>query len=182
MKDGWLRAPEDFRIAHVCEFSRAPSRAQSAGELHRCSQNSARAVTPRRIARPGADHRASQREHKAAAQPAPIVNILPREESEILLQDRFDVSRAEALADSPAMFVMHHARGLIEHLPAALPRHETQIGVFQIKRGEKFVEAAEREKLFTIESAGSSAAIQARKGNVNRGVFAVPHAQHAILP
>ena len=44
------------------------------------------------------------------------------------------------------MFVIDHARRLIQILPSALPRHVAQIGVFQIKRREQFVEAAELQK------------------------------------
>ncbi len=80
------------------------------------------------------------------------------------------------------MLVMHHARGLIQHLPAAFPRHESQIRVFQIKRREQFIESAQLEKLPPVECARAPAAIKAREEAIDGGIFAMAHAQPAILP
>src|SRR5450631_2177799 len=80
------------------------------------------------------------------------------------------------------MLVIHYAARLIEHLPAPLPRHISNIGVFQIEWREQLVESAQLQKLFAIERAGSAATIGAWIGNLNRGIVAMPYPQRAILP
>ena len=60
------------------------------------------------------------------------------------------------------MFVIDHARGLIQDFPAALPGQIAEVGVFQIERREQFVEAAELQKLSAVKGAGSAAAVGAR--------------------
>ena len=80
------------------------------------------------------------------------------------------------------MLVMHHAGGLIEHLPAALPGQKTQVGVFQIERRQQFVEAAQLEKLPPVERARAATAVKAWKQAIDRRVLAMAHAQTAVLP
>src|SRR5579862_1020307 len=80
------------------------------------------------------------------------------------------------------MFVVHHACGLIKNLPPSLPRHETEIRVFQIKRTQQFIETAQGQKLSPVEGAASAAAIKAGEKPVDRAVVAMAYAQHAILP
>ena len=89
---------------------------------------------------------------------------------------------AETFPDGAAMLVMHDARRLIENLPAALPRQESKIRVFEIKRREQLIEAAESKEFAAIESAGAAAAIKAGKEAVDRGVLTMADAQTAILP
>src|SRR5579871_4007184 len=80
------------------------------------------------------------------------------------------------------MFVIHHAARLIEYLPTALPGAVAQIGVFEVKRPQQLVEAAQLEEFAAVEGAGSAAAVKARIRFRDRGVDAVTHAQAAILP
>src|SRR5579862_7499484 len=110
------------------------------------------------------------------------MNILPAKQDEIFLKDRVDSRRREFLANGPAMLVINDALGLIQYFPAALPGLVTEIGVFEIKRAKQLVESAEREELSAVESAGTSAAIEAGKSFRDRRVYAMPHAQAAILP
>ena len=70
-------------------------------------------------------------------------------------------SAAEMLADGAAMLVIHDALRLVEHLPAALPGHVAEVGVFQIERREQRIEAAELQKFAPVEGAGSAAAVEA---------------------
>ena len=153
-----------------------------AGELREGPQDAARAGAAGRVAGPCAESEPASAKTEVAAEPAPLVNILPGEEDEVLLQNRFDVAGAEAAADGAAVFVMHDAGGLVENFPAALPGHEAEVGVFQIEGREQFVEAAELQKFAAVERAGSAAAVEAREERVDGAVFAMADAQHAILP
>ena len=129
-----------------------------------------------------AEQRAAIAEEEMRRQPPPIMDILPAEQQEILLQHRLDLRFAEALADGAAMLVIHHAARLIQHLPAALPRQVAEVGVFQIEGREQFVEAAQLQEFPPVEGAGSAAAVEAGKQTVDGRVDAMPHAQAAILP
>src|SRR5205085_1120803 len=91
----------------------------------------------RRISGPRGHDGAGEREAEVFRQAAPSVDVLPAEEQKIFLQNRLNVIRAEALADSAPMLVIYHAGGLIEHFPAALPGEESKVRVFEIKRGEE---------------------------------------------
>src|ERR1035441_7341278 len=103
------------------------------------------------------------------------MNILPGKEQEVLLQDRLNVALAEALADGSAVLVPDDAGWLIEHLPAALPREEAEIGVFQIEGREQLVEPAQLEKLPPVERARPAAPVEAREEAVDLRVFAMAH-------
>ena len=74
---------------------------------------------------------------------------------------------AETLADGAAVFVIHHAARLVEHLPAALPGQVAEVGVFQVKGRQQLVEAAELEELAPVEGARAAAAVEARKEAVD---------------
>ena len=80
------------------------------------------------------------------------------------------------------MLVEDHAARLVEHLPAALPRHVAEVGVFQIEGLQQMVEAAEFEKLRAVEGAAAAAAVEAGEEVVDRVVDAVADAQAAVLP
>ena len=69
------------------------------------------------------------------------MDVFPREQQEVLLENTLNIAVAEALADGTAMLVIDDARGLIENLPASLPRQVAQVGVFQIERLEEMIEA-----------------------------------------
>src|SRR5271166_560660 len=115
-------------------------------------------------------------------EPAPLVNVLPGEENEILLEDRVDCCGGEFLADSAAVFVIDHAGRLVENFPAALPGLVAEIGVFEVKRAEELVEAAELQKFSAIEGAGSAAAVEAREQSGDCGIDSVADAQAAVFP
>ncbi len=118
------------------------------------------------------------------------MNVLPAEEQKVLLQHGLDVPGAESLADGAAMFMVHHAGGLVEHLPAALPGEESEVGIFEVERSEKRIEAAELEEFPAIECARSATAIEAGEQAVGTligtlielGIFAMAYSQPAILP
>ena len=80
------------------------------------------------------------------------------------------------------MLVEYHAARLVEHLPAALPCHVAEVGVFQVEGLQQAVESAELEELRAVEGATSAAAVEAGKQVVDRVVDAVTHAQAAVLP
>ena len=80
------------------------------------------------------------------------------------------------------MLVINHAARLIQHLPSALPSHETEVGVFQIERLQQRIEAAQLEKFLAIECARAAAAIEAGEEIGHRIVDAMTHAQAAVFP
>jgi hypothetical protein len=83
----------------------------------------------------------------------PIVNVFPGEQNVVLLENALNIFSGEAFADGSAMLVIDHARGLIQHRPPALPRHVSEVGVFQIKRRQQFVEPAQLQKFPPVERA-----------------------------
>ena len=86
------------------------------------------------------------------------MDILPGPEQVILLEHSLDLVFAKPLADGAAMFVVDHAARLIQHLPASLPGHVSQVGILQVEGRQQFVEAAELQELAAIEGAGTAAA------------------------
>ncbi len=113
---------------------------------------------------------------------SPAVDVFPGEQDVVLLQHGIDIGGAEALADGAAVFVVDDAGGLIEHLPAALPGQEADVGVFEIEGRKEFVEAAQRKELAAVEGAGSAAAVEAGEEFVDFLVFAMGDAQRAVAP
>src|SRR5579883_2816187 len=71
-----------------------------------------------------------------------LVDIFPREQQIILLQDRLNPVFAKVLADGAAVLVVDDAARLVEHLPAAFPGLVSQVGVFQVKGRQQGVETA----------------------------------------
>src|SRR6266571_520526 len=113
-------------------------------------------------------------------QPVPGVNVLPAEQDEILLEDRLDLLLGEASSDGSAVLVIDLAVRLVEHFPTALPGHVAQIRIFEIKRSEQRIEAAQLQKFAAIEGAGSAATIKTGIEVCDSGVDAVPHTQRAV--
>ncbi len=68
------------------------------------------------------------------------MNVLPGEQQKILFENALNIRFAEAASDGSTVFVKHHARGLIQVLPSALPREIAKIRVLQIERCKQFVE------------------------------------------
>ena len=134
------------------------------------------------VAEDHAENGAGPGEEEVRGQAPPFVNVLPAEQQKILFQNGLDLRVAEALADGAAMLVVDHAARLVEHLPAALPGHVAEVGVFQVEGREQLVEAAEFEELVAVEGAGAAAAVEAREEIGDGGVDAMAHAQAAILP
>ncbi len=134
------------------------------------------------LAEEPAQHRIGPGEPEVRDQPAPLMDVFPGEEQEILLEDTLNVPVAEALPNGPAMFVIDHAGGLIQHLPAALPSQKSKIGIFQVERRQQFVEPSQLEKLPAIEGARSSAPVEARKQLVDVRFHSMPHLKPALLP
>ncbi len=66
---------------------------------------------------------------------------------------RLDVLRRELLPDGAAMLVKHDAARLVEHLPAALPGHVAEVGIFQVEGRQQGIEAAQFEELVAVEGA-----------------------------
>ena len=117
-----------------------------------------------------------------AAHAPPLVDVLPGEQQRVSLHYALDEIRAKGLADGAAVFMVDHAARLVEHFPAALPRHVAQVRVFEVEGREQPVEAAQLMEFAPVESAGSSAAVEAGKQPGNGRVNAVTHTQRAILP
>ena len=117
-----------------------------------------------------------------AAYPPPLVDVLPGEQQRVSLDHALNEIRAEVLADGAAVFVVDHAARLVEHFPAALPRHIAQVGIFEVKGRIQFVETAERKEFAPVERARSTAAVEAGKQPGDRRVGAMTHAQCAVLP
>jgi hypothetical protein len=61
------------------------------------------------------------------------------------------------------MLMENHTARLVEHLPSPLPCQVAKVRVFEIKRREKMVEAAELQKLLSVERAGAATAVEAGK-------------------
>src|SRR4051812_13165838 len=110
-------------------------------------------------------------------QPAPLMNVLPDKQREVLLQNALDEGTRKRLSNGPAMLVENDATRLIQHLPAAFPGHHPDIGVFEIKRPEKVIESANLEKLAAVKRAGATTCVETRIGIRDRLVNAVPHTQ-----
>ena len=90
----------------------------------------------------------------------PAVNVFPAEQDEVLLEDRLDLLLGEASSDGSAVLVIDLAVRLVEHFPTTLPGHVAQIRIFEIKRSEQRIEAAQLQEFVAIEGAGSAAAIE----------------------
>src|SRR6185295_1434491 len=68
------------------------------------------------------------------------------------------------------------------HLPAAFPSQIAEIGIFEIKRRQQRIEAAQLQKLSAIVSTGTSTAVETRVKIRNSRVDPVADPQRAILP
>src|ERR1019366_6532177 len=135
-----------------------------------------RHVRPQRnVAEYGGQRGARPCEEEGRSQTPPLVDVLPAEQHVVLLQHGLDLIAAEAPADSAAVLVIHHAARLVPHLPAALPRHIAEAGVFQVERFEQRIETPELQELAAVERAGSAAAVEAGEKVVDRGVDAMAH-------
>src|ERR1039457_2658305 len=115
-------------------------------------------------------------------QARPLVNILPAEENAVLPDDGLDIVIGEIPADGATVLVEYHAAGLVEDLPAALPCHVAEVGVFQVERCQQLVESAKFEELRAVEGATSAAAVEAGEEVVDSIVDSVTHVQAAVLP
>src|SRR5689334_12234336 len=80
------------------------------------------------------------------------------------------------------MLVINDAERLVENLPATLPRHVSEVGVFQIEGREQLVESAQLQKFMAIERARSAAAVKAGIGLLDRAVDPMPHTERATFP
>src|SRR6185503_9548313 len=115
-------------------------------------------------------------------QPTPIVNILPGEQYEVFLEHRLNVGFRKVLADGAAMFVIDHAGRLVQNFPAAFPGEITKIGVFQVKRFEQLVKAAQLQEFLTVEGAGPTAAVETGIQARDVRFRTVPHVQSSLEP
>jgi len=79
------------------------------------------------------------------------VDVFPAEQNEVLLQDPIDLRLGESPANRAPVFVKNNATRVVEHLPAALPRHIPKVGVFEIEGTQQFIEAAEFQEFPPIE-------------------------------
>src|SRR5262249_29895007 len=127
------------------------------------SRNRSQRGPKRHVAEEHSENRTRISEKKVREQARPFVDVLPREQDEILAQDGLDLGFAEVLADGAAVLVVDDAARLIEHLPAALPGQESEVGVFQVKRMQQWIEAAKFQELFAIEGARAAATVEARE-------------------
>ena len=144
------RTAKHLGISDCGERSCAPARAEALAE---CKPR----ARPIRLARSGdspittlttaSAHEAA----KCCSKLTPIVDILPAKQNEVLLENGCDVSLRKLLPDRAAVLVIHNAARLVQHLPAALPSQEAEIGVFEIKRMEQGIKAAKLQELLTIE-------------------------------
>src|SRR5262245_30698848 len=114
--------------------------------------------------------------------PPGVVDVLPAEEEKILLENARDVVGREGAANCSAMLVEHDAAGLVENLPAALPGHVAEIGVFEIERPQEMVEAAQLEEFRPVKGAGSASPIKAGIQAGDLIVKTVANTQAAVLP
>src|SRR5260370_41113835 len=110
-------------------------------------------------------------------QPVPGVNVLPAKQDEILLEDGLNLLLCKSFSDRSAVLVIDLAVRLVEHFPAALPGHVAQIRIFEVKRSEQRIEAAQLPKFVAIERAGSAAAVKTGIKICNSRVDAVPNAE-----
>src|SRR5262249_10513555 len=126
--------------------------------------------------------RAGPREEEVRRQAPPLVNILPAEEQEIFFEHGLDLLFGEMLADCAAVLMPDHAAWLIEHLPSALPRYDTGVGVFRVKRYQKRVDAPNPQEFARVEAARPAAAVETRIQIGDCRVGAMAHAKLAVLP
>src|SRR5437016_13789214 len=110
------------------------------------------------------------------------MNDFPREQNEVLFQDRIDVRLRELLADSPAVFVKHHARGLVHDFPSALPRHVPEVRVLQVERMVKRIESAQFQEFSAVKRTRSAASIETRVEIFEIVLHTMPHSKRALLP
>ncbi len=157
------RPPQSLGVRDRCELARPPTRGHGSWQLQRCAGDAAKAGSSPESRPPASSvARSAQEKNKFASDAPPIVNVFPGEQQEILFENALNIRFAEAASDGSTMFVKHHARGLIQVLPASLPRHVAEVGVFQIERREQFVEAPQLQKLSPVKSAGAASSIGAR--------------------
>src|ERR1700733_5635860 len=115
-------------------FGKMEGRARDAGETGAF----------RRIAEEPAQRRARPRKREMFQQAPPLMDVFPREQKKVFLEDALNVGVAEYFADGAAMLMIDDARGLIHRFPAAFPGQVAEVGVFEIERREEFIESAER--------------------------------------
>ncbi len=176
------RTQEGFRIRDPRQASRPAARAERLRQLPECAPHRPKVRTTGHIAENHADNRAGPREAEVRGEAAPFVNIFPAEQQIVFFEYVLNIRLGETLADGAAMFVVHHAARLVEHLPSALPRHVAEIGIFQIEGFQQRIEAAQLEKLVAVERARSAASVETGEEIGYAGVDAVAHAQAAIFP
>ena len=155
---------------------------RACGSCRKARHSEPRFGTQRHVAEYHGQHGARPREKEVRRQPPHFVNVLPAEQNVVLLQYGLDLILRKFLADGAAMLVEHHAARLVVHLPAPLPRHETQVRVLQVEGFQQTVEAAEFEELGAVEGAAAAAAVEAGVEIVDCAVDAVAYAQAAVLP
>src|SRR3954465_8928242 len=110
-------------------------------------------------------------------QPAPLMNVLPHEQREVLFQNSLNEHERELLSNRSAMLVKDDALRLIQHLPAAFPREHSEVCIFQVEGTKQVIESAQLEELPAVERAGTAARIEARVSVGNRIIDPMPHAQ-----
>jgi len=81
------------------------------------------------------------------------MDILPREQQEIFLENALYIGFTETASDGSTMFMIDNARGLVEIFPSALPGQIAEVGVFEVKRGEQLIEAAELQEFPPVKGA-----------------------------
>ena len=124
------RAPEGLRIAHGGQAASAPTRARRLRQLPERAPERRRIRPQRNVAEYCGQRGPRPREEEVRGEAPPLVDVLPAEQQVVLLQHGFNPVAAKALADGAAVLVIHHAARLVEHLPAALPCHIAEVGVF----------------------------------------------------
>src|SRR5205809_1010083 len=127
------RAPEDLGIADDGERMGTPARANRVRELPKSPPDRAGIRAADDFTEKDAKHRTSPREQKVRAEPLPLVNVLPAEQYEVLLEDGLNVLVSELLADGAAVLVIDDAARLVVDFPTTFPREITEVCVFEIK-------------------------------------------------
>ena len=98
------------------------------------------------------------------------MNVFPAIKNYVLINNGVDELFRKFLANGAAMFVIHNACRLIQHLPAALPGGEAQVCIFVVEGPEDLVESAQLQKLPAVKGAGAAAGVRAGERNSNRRI------------
>src|SRR6185437_1056064 len=127
------RTPECLGVGNNRKPSCSRARVERFEKLESCAPQATKIRALRRVSKNSAQDHARRRVAEMRDAARRLMDIFPAEQQAVFLEYRLNLFFRKMLADGTAMLVIDDAARLIEHFPATLPRHKTEIGIFEIK-------------------------------------------------